>query len=261
MKSTGIIFSTPMVIADISGKKFQTRRTWGLKKINENPDDWELVAVFQDGLARFYNHITNVELIIKCPYGGAGDEIYLRETWAISSFSSNFAKEQQLQVAYKAGVFAIDRDMTHDLEWRTVDKETWNKYTQPKYGNWQSSMFMPKWASRRKHILSNIRCERVQSITEADAIKEGIEQIMMEPDEHTNKALRSIGAKEVTEPYSIGYRDYLYKIDKRAKFNSNITDGWYGKAIPSYKALWDFINGKKYPWSKNCYVWVLQWEK
>jgi hypothetical protein len=230
MKSTGILFSTPMVIADLNGTKTMTRRTWGLNSVNIFPDDWELVAVFQDGIARFHNKKIDEERTVKCPYGGIEDEIYLKETWAISSFSPNFAKWQQLQVAYKAGVFALDRDMAHDLEWRTVDYETWKKYAQPKYYSWHSSMFMPKWASRRKHILTNLRCERVQDITEEDAVAEGL------------------------QPYrSHQVFGVIPQMDDH-RFTES--------ARMQYKELWDALNGKRgYPFSKNCFVWILEWEK
>jgi len=82
-KETGLIMSTPMMIADIQKRKFQTRRTWGLADINIHSDDWQLVAVFQDGLARFYNKTIDVERTVKCPYGGVGDLVWLRETYYV----------------------------------------------------------------------------------------------------------------------------------------------------------------------------------
>jgi hypothetical protein len=113
--------------------------------------------------------------------------------------------------------------MTHDLEWRTVDHDTWEKYVKPKYYKWQSSMFMPKWASRRKHTLVNLRCERVQNITEEDAKVEGIIAPLGNPNDMS------------------AFRPWTYKSE--------------------YQKLWDELNAKRgYPFSKNCFVWVLQWE-
>lgn len=229
MKSIGILFSTPMVIADLKNLKTMTRRTRGLNKINESPDDWVCEGLqkypdvykcepFWQFRNKNISEYSGERLRLLCPYGGIGDEIWLRETWAVSSFSANFAKEQQLQIAYKAGVFALDRDMTHDLEWRTVDYETWKKYAQPKYYSWHSSMFMPRWASRRKHILTDIRCERVKQITACDCVKEGL---------------------------STKFREHDAKVD----------------LVEQYSKLWDSLNGKKYPWNKNVWVWVLEWEK
>jgi len=59
VKETGIIMSGnhPRLILD--GTKTMTRRTYGLDKINKDPDAWHLAAVFQDGLARFYTDSDN----------------------------------------------------------------------------------------------------------------------------------------------------------------------------------------------------------
>jgi hypothetical protein len=218
MKSTGIIMSQPMMIADLKNLKTMTRRTRGLNNINIYPDDWELIAVFQDGLARFYNHVTDIELMIKCPYGGVGDEIYLKETWTVGGYSH----KKDAEIIYKAS-----ESNRYDL-----GIVPWNDWLEAntKYGGrcgvvdkWRSSMFMPKWACRRKHILTNIRCERVQNITEEDAIKEGVGIID--------------GNKQVIPQYWESYKK-------------------------AYSVLWDDLNFKRgYPWSKNNWCWVLQWEK
>lgn len=43
---------------------------------------------------------------------------------------------------------------------------------------WKSSMFMPRWASRFGGVCQSVRVERLQDITEADAILEGMEHVM-----------------------------------------------------------------------------------
>jgi hypothetical protein len=204
MKSTGIIMSQPMIIADLAGEKFQTRRTWGLNKINESPDDWGIVAVFQDGVARFYSKIVgHDDVSIKCPYGGIGDSVWCKETW------------RPVASMIGGGVPRLGIQIKDAIEWKANNPN--------QLGKWKSSMFMKREYSRRKHVLTNIRCERVQEITEDDAKLEGVGII------HENQ--------------------------------QTIPEYWesYKK---TYSVLWDELNFKRgYPWDKNIWVWVLEWKE
>lgn len=199
MKSTGIIMSQPMMIADLSGKKFQTRRTRGLNKINESPDDWGIIELRkQQGMVGFINNKNAKLKYIKCPYGGIGDEIYLKETWYADK-QYDLLKPSLIPISSLIGYKAGDV------------KPDWGGIT-------RSAMFMPKWASRRKHILTDIRCERVKQITACDCVKEGL---------------------------STKFREHDAKVD----------------LVEQYSKLWDSLNGKKYPWNKNNWVFVLEWLK
>ena len=39
-----ILFSTPMVQANLEGRKTKTRRTKGLEKVNRSPDEWSFAG-------------------------------------------------------------------------------------------------------------------------------------------------------------------------------------------------------------------------
>ena len=110
-----------------------------------------------------------------------------------------------------------------------IVKETWqyNPYGGIVYRagsgivDWRPSTNMPRWASRLTLRLLDVRVERLQDITEEDARAEGCDG-----------------------DCGIGY-------------------------IPAYQAgpcqyqfaqLWDTINGKKYPWESNPWVWALAFE-
>lgn len=177
LKETGIIMSGSHPRDILDGRKTMTRRTWGLEEVNKDPDNWFPGVLRTDGRWSFISKDLKTELVIKCPYGQVGDLLYIKETWAICSFSANFAKENQLQVAYRAGEPRINphpESMTHSLEWRTVDYETWQKYACQKYHSWQPSLFMPKAFARIWLPITDLRAERLQKITDIDARREGI---------------------------------------------------------------------------------------
>ena len=176
MKETGIIFSTEMVRAIQEHKKTMTRRTWGLEKVNKNPDDWQLVAFFLDGKARFYNSKTDGDVTLKCPYGGVGDRLRIKETFAHCGNELHLSSWVAL-VAYKA-----------DGTIRTIPfgdneppKEKWWNTGKP-FDYFQPSIFMPRWASRITREITAIRAERLQEITEEDAKAEGVEAVYTEPE-------------------------------------------------------------------------------
>lgn len=194
MKQTGLIMSTPMMIADLKNLKTQTRRTWGLNKINESSNDWQLRHHNTGGMWQFSNKITNIWVNLKCPYGEVGDLIWIKERYRLFDATEECSHYEPCSCMRYHGepIYYADQ----------LDDES----------KWKSSMFMKREYSRRSHILSNVRCERVQDITLEDCWDEGI----------------------------------------------------HGKAetrIPEYKKLWDTLNAKRgYPWSKNVWCWILEWE-
>jgi hypothetical protein len=94
MKSTPIIYSTPMVQAYFAGRKNQTRRKTGLDFINENPDFYDFDNHYFEMLGSpgiFFEftkmpHKPKHSVFIKSPYGGPGDELWGKETFPIPAF-------------------------------------------------------------------------------------------------------------------------------------------------------------------------------
>ena len=121
--------------------------------------------------------------------------------------------------------------------------EEWNKNA-----GWKSSIFMPRWASRITLEITNIRVERLHDISEEDAIREGAE---VEPCDQT-----------------VLLRDYS---NNPNKFDGNWFQEWSEElnnfvafeniCRSSFQTLWDSINGKKYPWNSNPWVWVIEFKR
>ncbi|WP_324664144.1 hypothetical protein VLL09_04500 [Dehalococcoides mccartyi] len=227
--------SGEMVRATLKEKeeKTQTRRTRGLEKINSCPDDWELVAVFQDGLARFYNHVTGKELTIKCPYGGYGDRLWVKETF--QTFRKDTAEEANNKFIAGQNLKSVN-DL---IEWGhmpsghgelgvlyAADFGSWAYDIDSDLSPWRPSIFMPRWASRILLEITNIRIQRIQGITDEEAMAEGC------PSE------RALDTDGKTILYS-GYKPTF----------------WFSE-------LWDSIYAKRgHGWEKNDWVWVIEFKR
>lgn len=132
---------------------------------------------------------------VKCPYGQPGDRLWVREAF---QFSSDYP------------LYRADDEAGH------ID------------GGWRPSIHMPRWASRITLEVTGVRVERLQDISEADAVAEGIEPTMPNPG-----------------PWN--WKDYL-------------AEGCHTHAILSYKTLWESINGPG-SWDKNPLVWVVEFRR
>lgn len=99
---------------------------------------------------------------LDCPYGQPGDRLWVRETWA--PYDDDVVPEKDLSgIGYRA-----------DEKWNGHSSpfRSWNaEYN----GTWKPSIFMPRWASRITLELTAVRVQRVQEISEEDAMAEGIE--------------------------------------------------------------------------------------
>lgn len=149
MKKRPIIFSTPMVQAILKGRKTETRR---LLKPTPHFDviHWHYGKNYEN----ISNHGPN-EPLFECssPFGNPGDLLWVRETWQITDFLH--PTDDNYGFIYKA---SEDGEM-----WESND-ENWK---------WKPSIFMPKDAARIWLEITEVKVERLQDITEEDAIAEG----------------------------------------------------------------------------------------
>jgi len=90
----------------------------------------------------FGSCITEKGEIINCPYGKIGYRLWVKETFTYITLGCAVA------MCYKADGYQIG-------------------------SNWKTSIHMPRWASRILLEITNIRVERVQDITEKEAMEEG----------------------------------------------------------------------------------------
>ena len=182
MTERPILFSAEMVRAILDGRKVQTRRKM---KVQPHPDSTVTVEYYnqtvidrhgdmQPGPEIFGAHWNDGECGLRCPYGAPGDLLWARETcWAESTFDGD-------GVRYAA-----------DHVWRIIENtpeasEAWCKLgqyggdaaldNQTNIGMRVPSIHMPRWASRITLRITDVRVERLQDISEADARAEGVRQ-------------------------------------------------------------------------------------
>lgn len=223
-KSTPLLMSGQMVLPTLDLSKTNTRRLRGLERINENPDDW-LHPNYVDGLYGgwfFYHKTQPLYDTIKCPYGRKGDQLWIKETYMPDPPDDGTWSYVGWQ----------DDKILRDLpeRFKTIEhviwKATWNNKEHALRG-WKPSIHMPKWASRITLEIEDIYPERLQDISEEDAIAEGCKMINGFPEEQDHPKCGKVGWDSAKE--------------------------WYSD-------LWEKINGEG-SWNKNYWVWRIQFRR
>jgi len=201
-----ILFSAPMIRALLNGTKSQTRRKVKLNDaghVAKGGRQW---------------HVDDPAVICASPYGSRGDQLWVRETWGMS-----YIDKLETGRPFVPGgtwgspsrpnrpscvVFRADGPMPDDSPAETA--------------RWSPSIHMPRWASRITLEITGVRVERLNSISNADAISEGVEAL----------------DGELAGVYACG------------PAASGTT------AAECYRRLWGSINGTE-SWALNPLVWVV----
>lgn len=158
MREKPIIFSTPMVQAILAGHKTMTRRV-----INPQSGRWVWTIPKSKVHKRCCTEVCTAScewwkylLPDQLPYK-PGDILWVRETWAQTWTPDS----NNIGFVYKA-------------DGKPAAFPYWGNLKQCKDAVWISSIFMPREAARIFLKVTNVKVERLQDITEEDAIKEGI---------------------------------------------------------------------------------------
>ena len=177
MKEHPILFNGPMVRALLADRKTQTRRIAPITDLNIKPygDDAVTWGVHFSrpvkGSIGSYSggkfSVEQAQCIIASmfnPFGRPGDRLWVREAFAYS-------------VIDPEGLSPEDDPENYDIIYRATDHPAggWsdgegNSIQAP----WKPSIHMPRWASRITLEIVSVRVERLQDISEADAIAEGV---------------------------------------------------------------------------------------
>jgi len=154
----GLLFSEPMVKAWMAGNKTVTRRL-----MNPQP-----VGIYK-GVAFAYKMGPLVKIIK--PRYRPGEKVYIKETWRETWSGGSPDHGYEVGVEYRARL-----DVSHGYMGKTAKvPEMHHGYKLTKSGRaaWRSPRFMFEWASRSHARIISVRPERVQEITNTEAVKEG----------------------------------------------------------------------------------------
>lgn len=241
MKERPILFSGAMVRALLDGSKTQTRRV-----VKVQPDFSIIKAEYQDpGLWEFrkrfvmyeaddprYEHAMyrktergDPDLPVyqyRSAFGEPGDRLWVRETWS-SDFANNYPHERVW--------YAADNDRRHEIH---VSDGVRGIYSPESHEHvpfrWRPSIHMPHWASRITLEVTGVCIERLQDISETDALAEGIRQ-------HDQKN---------------GWVNECTLADGKRHFDAS--------AYGMFQQVWADINGAE-SWDANPWVWVVEFKR
>lgn len=216
-KAKPILFNTEMVKAILEGRKTVTRRAAFPADVFREfhtslyPDGWWFRGrVFRDrpSAERYLLHTGKM-----CKYA-RGDILYVRETWTRLPETSDGHFRPKGVYYYKAG-----EDLRPE------------KYQE---NGWRPSIHMPKEAARLFLRVTEVRAERLQDITEKQAVSEGLEPVLCSNcDGYGCSDCVGSGCRE---PALVGFCDV-----------------WNSTIKPADRAL--------YGWDANPWVWVISFER
>jgi hypothetical protein len=188
-----------MVRAILSGQKTQTRRV--------------AKGIALEFLRNFIpEYVASPENNL-CPYGQTGDRLWVRENFAhIYKDNSKPINRLPNDCVYKADGFSVEKTV---------------------FGAWKPSIHMPRWASRITLEITGVRLERLNDISEGDAIAEGVK-----------RSQRAVSPNKAVPCFWDYFRN----------------EPQYRSACDSYASLWESINGAG-SWEANPWVWVLEFKR
>jgi hypothetical protein len=187
VKQTPLVFTSESICAILSGKKTQTRRVLRWQPLDvlpmRTPGEWVTLNVRDDASPQ-----NNKGGMIRCRFGVPGDQLWVRETWAlVSPEQVGDARWYELRNNHPSRLHPDSNEM--DGVAAVIYRTDWDDFDFGKgYQGWRSSLFMPRWASRITLEVTDVRVQRVQDIRDADAQAEGVPKLYRTPKWLPNEA-------------------------------------------------------------------------
>ena len=203
-----------MVRAVLSGTKTQTRRIVKPRPVGVTDDSKAPFIFTPQDQAR-----GRIGKVIRCPYGAPGDRLWVRETWH-GSFMMDSEPVRAITACHAEG-HKFGRVAHYAADGNPCATA----------GRARPSIHMPRSASRITLEVVSVRVERLQEISEEDAVAEGA-LLFDGPDTFRDNA----GMQSLYFP-GMGY------------------------AQAAFRDLWDSINAKRAPWESNPWVWVIEFRR
>ncbi|EKT7900141.1 morphogenetic protein [Klebsiella oxytoca] len=212
MIERGMIFNAEMVRAILDGRKTQTRRPVKFPVLDKNLG-CELAGNELAGELSAGNYLNSA-------FGKPGDRIWVRETFQGPLFDydlmDSYCKdptpfEKPEFCVYKADGVPAPESYDADDELHCC---------------WRPSIHMPRWASRILLEITGVRVERLNSIHDVDAMREGIQNL-------TTCSHADFGIPGVVNAQH---------------------------PVRAFQLLWESIYGAE-SWKANPWVWVVEFKR
>lgn len=207
MRYLPIRYLAPMVRAVLDGDKTQTRR------IVEDQADMEFDAndpTYGPYWLSYATEADGEDATVCCPYGKPGDRQWVQEAWRVSS-AHDYLPPSQLPKGLTVEYLADGPGM--------LDGKT------------RPSIHMPRWASRITLKVTGVSVMRLQDISEADALAEGIAEL----------------------PLQAGQPGAWWSADPTQPALHGRTP------VDAFRLLWQSIYGQN-SWSDNPRVWAISFQ-
>lgn len=232
MKARPILFSGAMVRALLAGSKTQTRRI--VKPQPDSVKDFGRLIPYRLAKPPADMPSATLHTPILCPYGVPGDLLIVREAHALVPASAYRMSEGVHQTVnptdpYQAAIYAAGWD-------RSIPK-------------WRPSIHMPRWACRLTLEITEVRVERLQDISAADAIAEGIYRVDPDADDLAN------GCTPDDFVYMAPGTRQGWGMTKEERAREQ----WGPDPVFAYRCLWEAINGPG-SCSSNPWVWAVSFK-
>lgn len=220
MKELGMIFNAEMVRAILDGRKTQTRRPVRFPVLDKNLE-CELAGNELAGELSAGNYLNSA-------FGKPGDRIWVREAYrfpaSLDDVSPTGVGEMAVATGYRKPWAPTFYEFTGTFS------DGWTGFeTPPKVsgaGKLRPSIHMPRWASRIKLEITDVRVERLNSIHDVDAMREGIQNL-------TTCSHADFGIPDVVNAQH---------------------------PVRAFQLLWESIYGAE-SWKANPWVWVIEFKR
>ncbi len=165
----------------------------------------------------------------ECRHGQKGERLWVREAWrapkSLDLESPGTIARAALDAGYKEPWcpvrYGADGSVRHGAPFRNTFGDQW--------GRARASMHMPRWASRLLLEILDVQAERLQVITTADILAEGLK-----------------------------IPDVDYNVPERPDVLDHERDCY---ARDLFSKIWDRLNGKRgFGWESNPWVWRIEFK-
>lgn len=238
MKERPILFSGPMVCAILAGQKTVTRRVLKPQPVRSLPHTETIEQEGHDPLDIHHplgwrwktgfaadegGGVSALADRWTCPFGNVGDRLWVRETWRTDELATTHVDG----IRFRADDAFVEIANTREAADLWVDAHDNGKHGT----DWRPSIFMRPWMCRLKLEVTGVTVERLQSITNEQAVAEGT------PCWICGRTIDGLSENDC------------------ACFHNN-------EARDSFEALWESINGERpgCAWKDNPWVWSVSFK-